>query len=169
MASSDRTASTAPLCQARQRVANPGPWSPLTPSLPGETLSPTGDMLSPDERRVLLRHWFDHPVATCPDCGEVILFDEIGRDIIFGQRDFCPACRADLARVLRDHLVNCTWLRVQNQEIRDRSRMIQDEARQKVKESQETRSRSDLLRREAEVARAKSRRTRGDPPDGVKS
>ena len=110
-------------------------------------------MLSPDERHALLRYCSDHPVATCRDCGEVTMFGRIGTDILSGQRDFCPACGADLARVLRDHLVNCTWLPVQNQEIRDRSQTIQDEARQKVKESQAARSRADLLRREAEVER----------------
>jgi hypothetical protein len=84
-------------------------------------------MLMPDEHALLLRYCDDHPVAVCPRCSEALTFQRIGADLIMGRRDFCPICRADLTTVLRQHLAECTLMRVQARETGARSREIRQE------------------------------------------
>jgi hypothetical protein len=81
-------------------------------------------MLRPDERATLVVYCSDHPVAVCPQCAEAVTFDRIGSDVILGQRDFCPACRGDLTEALREHLTECTWIRGQAREIRERAQEL---------------------------------------------
>jgi hypothetical protein len=78
-------------------------------------------MLIPDERRMLLTTCSDHAVAVCLQCSEAVTFERIGADLM-GRRDFCPVCRADLTAALRQHLAECTLIRVQEREIRERAR-----------------------------------------------
>jgi hypothetical protein len=79
-------------------------------------------VLLPDQRALLLLHCRDHPVAVCPGCREALTFERIGSDVILGKRDFCPGCRADLAPSLLQHLAECTLMRVQRRECRQRER-----------------------------------------------
>jgi hypothetical protein len=79
-------------------------------------------MLMPDERRMLLTTCSDHAVAACPQCSEAVTFERVGADLLMGRRDFCPVCRADLTAALRQHLAECTLIRVQEREIRERPR-----------------------------------------------
>jgi hypothetical protein len=78
-------------------------------------------MLMPDQRTLLGRHCNDHPVAVCPRCFEAVTFDQIGADVIMGTRDFCPMCRADLTLAVLQHLAECTVMRVQVRETRERA------------------------------------------------
>jgi hypothetical protein len=87
-------------------------------------------MLMPDERALLVTYCHDHPIAVCPQCSEALTFDRIGADVIMGKRDFCPMCRADLTNALREHLAECTLMRIQARETRARSREIRQEARE---------------------------------------
>ena len=87
-------------------------------------------MLTQDERALLMTHCSDHPVAVCAQCSEQVAYNRIGVDLILGRRDFCPACRADLAATLRKHLVECTWIRVQARETHERSHPTRLEALQ---------------------------------------
>lgn len=77
-------------------------------------------MLRQEERGLLLAHCRDHPVAACPQCSERVTFERIGADVIMGRRDFCPICRADLTSAIRQHLAECTLMRVQEREARGR-------------------------------------------------
>lgn len=79
-------------------------------------------MLMPGERALFLSHCHDHPVAVCPQCSEALTLDRVGADVIMGKRDFCPVCRADLFTALREHLAECTLMRAQERETRDRAR-----------------------------------------------
>jgi hypothetical protein len=88
-------------------------------------------MLMPDHRALLVMHCNDHPVAMCPQCSEAVTFEQIGADIVAGTRDFCPRCRADLSIVVLQHLAECTLMRVQRRETRERAR----ETRPDVKET----------------------------------
>jgi hypothetical protein len=77
-------------------------------------------MLMPDQRALLLKHCDNHPVAVCPKCSETLTFGQIGADSIMGKRDFCPRCRADLTAAVLRHLAECTVMRVQGREDRER-------------------------------------------------
>jgi hypothetical protein len=69
-----------------------------------------------------MMHCNDHPVAACPRCSEAVTFDRIGADGIMGTRDFCPMCRADLTFAVLQHLAECTVMRAQVRETRERAR-----------------------------------------------
>jgi hypothetical protein len=126
-------------------------------------------MLSLDERATLVIYCHDHAVAVCPACSAPLQASEIGNDLILGLHDFCPRCRADLTAVLRKHLIDCTWMRVQARDVRRRAQEIQQQARETSKESQQLRDRADVLAREAEAAVQKSRDVkRGQSPSGEK-
>jgi hypothetical protein len=77
-----------------------------------------------------MTHCTDHPVAVCVQCSEHVAYNRIGADLILGRRDFCPACRANLAAPLRKHLVECTMVRVQARETHERSHATPPEALQ---------------------------------------
>jgi hypothetical protein len=106
-------------------------------------------MLMPDERALLSTYCHDHPVAICPRCSEALTFDRIGADLLLGRRDFCPACRADLITALRRHLSECTVMRVQAAETRER-------ARETAKQGQQFRHQAEVLARDAEAAQPRA-------------
>jgi hypothetical protein len=125
-------------------------------------------MLTPDERAALVVYCHDHEVAVCPRCSAALQVAEISTDVILADRDFCVRCRADLTAVLRKHLTECTWMRVQVREVRERTQEIRQHAREASKASQQLRDRSEVLAREAEAAQVKSRHVkRGQPPSGT--
>jgi hypothetical protein len=125
-------------------------------------------MLNLDERVTLVIHCHDHAVAVCPSCAAVLQASDIGTDVVRGLRDFCSGCRADLTAVLREHLADCTWMRVQALEGRRRAREIQQQALETSKSSQQLRDRADVLAGEAEAAQQESREVkRGQPPSGT--
>jgi hypothetical protein len=94
-------------------------------------------MLMPDQRKLLVMHCNDHPVAVCPHCSEALTLERIGADIVLGKRDFCPMCRAGLTAIMLEHLAECTVMRVQGHETRERAREIRQEARETSKRSQQ--------------------------------
>jgi hypothetical protein len=107
-------------------------------------------MLMPDERALLVMYCNNHPVAVCPQCSEALVFNQMGADIFMGKRDFCPMCRADLTTSLRQHLAECSLMRIQERETRDRARQeaqgaapngsnSPDETRKAVQESERLR------------------------------
>jgi hypothetical protein len=79
-------------------------------------------MLMPDQRALLVRHCNDHPVAVCPQCSEALIFERIGAGVIVGNHDFCPMCQADLTPAVLKHLADCTFMRAQERETRERAR-----------------------------------------------
>jgi hypothetical protein len=106
-------------------------------------------------------------VAICPDCSTALRASEVGTELILGRRDFCPQCRADLTAVLREHLTECTWMRVQGRELLDRGQELRQQALEASKASQQLCDRPDVLAREAEAAQQRSRAVkRGQPPSG---
>jgi hypothetical protein len=113
-------------------------------------------MLTPAERAILVVYCNDHPVAGCPQCPETVTFDRIGADLLTGRRDFCPKCRADLTDALRKHLKECTWIRVQTREMRERAEAARQQARETDQESQRLRDTADVLAHEAEAVAQKS-------------
>ena len=120
-------------------------------------------MLRPGERAALFAHCHDHSVAVCPQCSESVTFDRIGTDIIGGVRDFCPQCRTDLTEALREHLANCTFIRVQARETRERAKQTREQAHKTAKQSQQLRDTADVLMREAEDAQQKARDAKRGP------
>ena len=78
-------------------------------------------MLTSDERAALVAYCNDHPVAVCPKCAELLTAKRLGTDFILGQATVCRMCRTDLTPTLRSHLANCTWVRVQAREARERA------------------------------------------------
>src|SRR5262245_35770380 len=122
-------------------------------------------MLTSAERAALVLYCHDHRVAVCRKCGEMVTVNRIGTDLILAKRDFCPACRADLTTALRKHLTECTWIRAQARETRERAQEIRGQAQETAKESRQLRDNADVLAREAEAALERSRDVkRGQPP-----
>jgi hypothetical protein len=122
-------------------------------------------MLMPDERALLATHCNDHPVAVCRQCSEALTVERIGADIIMGQRAFCPMCRADLTTALRQHLAECTVMRVQARETRERARENRQD--KTSPQSQQHRDHADGLGHEAENAPQRSHSAgRGSPGGG---
>jgi hypothetical protein len=113
-------------------------------------------VLTPEERAALVVHCQDHRVL-CSQCSLALQVPEIGTDSSWSDRDFCPRCRADLTAPLRKHLAECTWMRVQAREARDRAQETRQRARETHKESHQLRDRADVLAREAEAAQQDSR------------
>ena len=121
-------------------------------------------MLLPDQRALLVTHCNDHPIVVCPNCSEVLRFEEIAADVIMGKRDFCPVCRTDLTVAVLQHLAECTVKRVQEREIQHRARETRHEARETAKWSRQVRDVADVLAREAEEVRQRSLRVRRGQP-----
>jgi hypothetical protein len=121
-------------------------------------------MLTPDERAALIVYCHDHTVAVCPRCSEALTAADIGTDALLDRRDFCPRCRAGITWVLRKHLTECTWMRVQAREAGERAREVWPQARETAKESRQLRDRADVLGREAEAAQQRSRGAMGGRP-----
>jgi hypothetical protein len=123
-------------------------------------------MLTLSERVALVVHCSDHPVAACPECSETITFAGVTTDALQGDHDFCRACRMDLTAILRKHLAECTWIRVQVGEMSERAQGTRVNAQAVSKISAELRDRADLLMRETEVEIERGRRVkRGQNPD----
>jgi hypothetical protein len=78
-------------------------------------------MLMPDQRALLVRHCYDHPVAVCPECSRSLTFDRIVADIVMGKRDVCSVCRADVTMAVLHHLAECTVMRAQQREASERA------------------------------------------------
>jgi hypothetical protein len=114
-------------------------------------------MLTPDERWALVVYCGDHPVAVCPTCSEAVTIHRVGADLILARHDFCPICRADLTATMRKHLAECTWIRVQGREVRERAQELRQQTRETAKRSEQARDRADVLAREAEDAQRKCR------------
>jgi hypothetical protein len=125
-------------------------------------------MLTPDERAALVVYCHDHAVAICPACSASLQVNEISIDLVLGRRDYCHRCRADITQALRAHLADCTWMRVQRREVRERAQELRQQARETQKTSEQVRDRSDVLAREAEVQQRRSRDVkRGQPSEGT--
>jgi hypothetical protein len=123
-------------------------------------------MLTLSERVALVVHCSDHAIAACPACSETVTFAGVTTDILRGDHDFCRACRTDLTATLRKHLVECTWIRVQVRETRERAEATRASAQEASKISAQLRDRADVLAREAEAEKERGRRMkRGQTPD----
>jgi hypothetical protein len=105
----------------------------------------------------LVVHCDDHPVGVCPRCSAPVTVDQIRVGVVLARRDGCPMCKVDLTTMLRQHLADCTWMRVQRREVRERADELHEQARQTIKRSHELHDRADVLAREAEAARQTSR------------
>jgi hypothetical protein len=114
-------------------------------------------VLTPDERAALVVYCHDHPVGVCPRCSAPVTVDQVRAGVVLARRDACPTCRTDLTAALRQHLADCTWIRVQRREVREHARELHEQARQTTKRSHELHDRAHVLAREAEVAKQTSR------------
>jgi hypothetical protein len=115
-------------------------------------------VLTLSERVALIVYCGDHSVAVCPECSEMMHFDELGQDVVLGRRDVCPACNADLTAALRRHLAGCTWMRVQVRETRERAQAIREAAIETRKTSEQLWDRADLVTAQAEAEQQRGRR-----------
>jgi hypothetical protein len=117
-------------------------------------------MLTLSERVALVVQCSDHPFAACPECSETVTFAGVTTDALRGDDDFCRACRTDLTAILRKHLAECTWIRVQVRQMRERAQETCANAEAVSKISAELRDRADLLMREAEVEKERGRKVK---------
>jgi hypothetical protein len=105
-------------------------------------------VLTPEERTLLLVYCIDHIVAQCAGCGRGFRMTELASDLGSGRTKLCATCRVDLTEHVRVHLYGCAML---PSEVRLRATEVRDAARKLVKRSQQARDRSDVLLREAEA------------------
>src|SRR5262249_25134945 len=112
--------------------------------------------LTREERILLFRYCWDHPVAKCPDCDQGFRQQQLGADLLGHRSHLCPRCRADLTQSLRGHLYACAML---PEEVRRRAQEVRDAARRLAKHSIELRDNADVLMQEAEAALAALRET----------
>jgi hypothetical protein len=120
-------------------------------------------MLTLSERVALVVHCGDHLAVICPECSEATSFDQPGTNIVTSIPDCCPRCNAELTHRFRQHLAECTWIRVQVRGTRSIAHAMHDDARRTVKVSEQLRDRADVLAREAESERERGRRIRRGP------
>jgi hypothetical protein len=113
-------------------------------------------MLSNEERTLLYRYCFTHPVAECPVCARRLRQTELGTDLVLGSTHLCPKCRQNLTESIRAHLHGCEAV---PGEIRRQAKAARVAAQRLVKQSRELTDRADVLLREAEAALGMLRET----------
>src|SRR5262245_49771060 len=110
--------------------------------------------LTPDERSLLYRYCWEHPIA-CPACAQGFRLFELDRTPFeYEQRICCPRCQAAVIESVRDHLYAC---QLAPEALRQRAQETREHAPRLVKRARELRDRADVLMREAEVIAAESR------------
>jgi transposase-like protein len=112
--------------------------------------------LTREERILLFRYCWGHPVAKCPACDQSFRQHQLGSDLLGHRSHLCPRCRTDLTESLRGHLYACTML---PEEVQRRAQDVRDTARRLAKHSSQLRDLADVLMREAEAATAALRET----------
>ena len=112
--------------------------------------------LSHEDRVLLFRYCWDHPVAKCPACDLSFRQLQLSGDLLAHRAYLCPRCRADLTDTLRGQLDACAML---PDEIRLRAQEAREAARRAAKDSAQLRDQGDALIREAEAAIAALRET----------
>jgi len=79
-----------------------------------------------EERVLLFRHCWDHPVAECARCVRPLRQEELASDFLGTKTHLCPQCHADLTESIRTHLYACTMLPAQ---VRERAVAAREAAR----------------------------------------
>ena len=117
-------------------------------------------MLSPEERRLLLRYCWDHLIAECPVCRGTYKLDELGAEMfgLYSSSELCPRCRIPLVESIRAHMAACTVTGAQAAETRERARATRDQSRQLQKESRQAQDRAGVLGAEAQMLRDEAAR-----------
>jgi hypothetical protein len=113
-------------------------------------------MLSNEERTLLYRYCFAHPVAECPTCRPGLRQTELATDLFLGYAHLCPTCRQDVTESIRAHLYACAMV---PSEVRRRAKTARETAQALIKRSQQLIDAADVLVREAEAALALLRET----------
>jgi hypothetical protein len=80
-------------------------------------------MLSPEERRLLVRYCWDHQIAVCSVCEGTYKLDELGAEMLglYSSSELCSRCRIPLVDSIRAHMASCTVMGVQTAEAGDRA------------------------------------------------
>jgi hypothetical protein len=80
-------------------------------------------MLSPEERRLLVRYCRDHQIAVCSVCEGTYKLDELGAEMLglYSSSELCSRCRIPLVDSIRAHMASCTVMGVQTAEAGDRA------------------------------------------------
>jgi hypothetical protein len=113
-------------------------------------------VLNHEERVLLFRYCWDHPVAECAACARKLRQQELASDFLGLKSHLCPSCRTDLTESVRSHLYNCPILPA---EVRSKAQAVREVANRLIKDSQQLRDAADVLRAEAEAALAALRET----------
>src|SRR5213080_3229436 len=108
-------------------------------------------MLMPEERALLFRACWDHPVAKCRRC-RCSFRTELAADLFQGLSHLCPRCRIDLTDAAGEHLLSCaaaTTLAAQHA-CAD-ARVIRETAADLRKEARQLRDAAGVARAESEA------------------
>lgn len=111
-------------------------------------------VLSHEERVLLFRYCWDHPVAECVTCARKLRQQELASDFLGLKSHLCPSCRTDLTESVRVHLFNCPTLPAS---VRAKAQAVREVAKKLIKDSRQLCDNADVLMREAEAALASLR------------
>jgi hypothetical protein len=77
-------------------------------------------MLSPEERRLLVRYCRDHQIAVCSVCEGTYKLDELGAEMLglYSSSELCRRCCIPLVDSIRAHMASCTVMGAQAAEAR---------------------------------------------------
>src|SRR5262249_8120852 len=109
------------------------------------------DPLTDGEESRLIRLCWDHEVAVCGVCGRKYRIHELGADPFHERFQLCPICRVDLTPSVRQHIADCSRIRLNDPWWQANTREALARARETRKASQQVRDAAELARVESEV------------------
>src|SRR5262245_57972496 len=111
------------------------------------------DPLAPDERSRLIRICWNHEVAVCPGCSRTYRMNQLGTDVFSDRYHLCPFCGVDLSLSIRQHIADCSVIRLNDPWWQADTREALTRAHQTRKNSRQLRDASELTRIVSEVLR----------------
>jgi len=118
-------------------------------------------MLTPGERALIFRACWNHPVATCEQCGRTFKLQDLAADLRRRLSHLCPLCHIDLSHTAREHLISCgTVARLDAENLRAESRGLHEKSLALRKEAHRLRDAAGVVQAEAEAARLAKRSER---------
>src|SRR5262245_45307045 len=93
----------------------------------------------------------------CPVCSRTYRIIEMGADLFSDGYHLCPFCRVDLTPSVRQHIADCSRIRLNDPWWQANTREALARARETRKASQQVRDAAELARVESEVLKTRSR------------
>src|SRR5262249_37557362 len=87
----------------------------------------TRPMLTPEERSLIFRACWSHPVVRCSRCDGAFRMTELATDLFRGLSHLCRNCLVDLTESVREHLISCAEAtRLDAENVRAKARALHE-------------------------------------------